>query len=153
MCTGVHQLPTLVYTSTPSVHSTVYTGVLVWCTPVCWCTPANVCLVFGLHETLYRVLSSYGSFFVPQFGNDLIVQFKSIFTVYRLTHPKVYYFLCTKQNSVAAVFRTDFLRTSPCKQYRRNTTKHGSARHHLCSAGHCSMNDGKLRKERNTSRG
>ena len=75
--TGVHQ--PCVYTST-----LVYTGV-----HQCWCTPANVRLVFDLHETLYRVLTSYGSFFVPKFGNDLIVQFKSIFTVYRLTHPKV----------------------------------------------------------------
>ena len=79
--------------TTPATHTLVlqwvhqHTGVH-QCTPVCWCTPANVCLVFGLHETLYRVLSSYGSFFVPKFSNNLIVQFKSIFTVYRLTHSK-----------------------------------------------------------------
>ena len=30
-----------------------------------------------------------GPFFVPNFGNDLIVQLKSIFTVYRLTHSNI----------------------------------------------------------------
>ena len=123
-----------------------------WCTP---CTPANVhqpmfVLCLGLHETLYRALSSYGSFRVPKFGNDLIDLFISKFTVYRLTHSKCYYFLYTKQNNVKTVFRTDFLRTSPCKQYRRNTTKHGSARHRLCSEGHVGINDVLFRRERNT---